>query len=114
MTLTAGSRKVALGGSTDIGRKVDLDLSRAWLVDPVGGREGAADVIVRDGILQAVTWLDGRDANGVDDRGVVVAPGFTDLHAHFREPGNAAAETIATGCNAATSSRSMSASKHPG
>ena len=49
-----------------------------------------------------VTWLDGGDAaRRVDDRGVIVAPGFIDLHAHLREPGNEAAETIATGLAAA-------------
>jgi dihydroorotase len=101
VTLVSGSRKVALGSSSDVGRKVDLDISRAWLVDPVAGREGAADVVVRDGILEAVTWLDGAEAKGIDDRGVVVAPGFIDLHAHFREPGNEAAETIASGLAAA-------------
>lgn len=79
----------------------DLDLSRAWLVDPGSGREGPADVVVRDGRLEAITWLDGANAKGVDDRGVVVAPGFIDLHVHFREPGNTAAETIATGLAAA-------------
>jgi dihydroorotase len=101
VTVAGRARHVALGASTDIGRKVELDISRAWLVDPAAGREGAADVVVRDGVLEAVTWLDGRDADGVDDRGVVVAPGFTDLHAHFREPGNEAAETIASGLAAA-------------
>jgi len=97
----AESRPVSLGVSTDVGRKVELDISRAWLVDPVEGREGAADIVVRGGILEAIMWLDGRDADGVDDRGVVVAPGFVDLHAHFREPGNEAAETIASGLSAA-------------
>ena len=101
MTLANGSRSVALGASTDIGRKVELDISRAWLVEPAVGREGAADLVVRGGILEAVTWLDGRDADGVDDCGVVVAPGFVDLHAHFREPGSEAAETIASGLAAA-------------
>ena len=79
----------------------DLDLSRVWLVDPASGREGPADVVVRDGMLEAVTWLDGADAEGVDATGVVVAPGFIDLHAHLREPGNEDAETIATGLAAA-------------
>ena len=78
----------------------DLDISRAWLVDPAG-REGPGDIVVRDGILESVTWLDDADADGVDDRGVVVAPGFIDLHAHFREPGNEDAETIASGLAAA-------------
>ncbi len=79
----------------------DLDISRAWLVDPAAGREGPGDIVVRDGILESVVWLDGVDAEGIDDRGVVVAPGFIDLHAHFREPGNEDAETIASGLAAA-------------
>jgi dihydroorotase len=79
----------------------DLDLSRAWLVDPAAGREGPGDIVVRAGILESVVWLDGTDADGVDDRGVVVAPGFIDLHAHFREPGNEDAETIESGSAAA-------------
>ncbi|HSL32496.1 MAG TPA: dihydroorotase [Candidatus Limnocylindrales bacterium] len=79
----------------------DLDVSGAWLVDPAAGREGPGDIVVRDGVLEAVTWLEGSEAEGIDDRGVVVAPGFIDLHAHFREPGNEDAETIATGLAAA-------------
>jgi dihydroorotase len=86
---------------TDVGRLVDLDLSRVWLVDPFAGREGAAELVVRRGTLEAVTWLDDRAMDGVDDRGVIVAPGFTDLHVHLREPGNEAAETIASGLAAA-------------
>ncbi|HJW21113.1 MAG TPA: dihydroorotase [Candidatus Limnocylindrales bacterium] len=85
----------------EVGRLVDLELSCAWLVDPASGREGAADIVIRRGVLEAVTWLRGRSAEGVDDRGVIVAPGFTDLHAHLREPGNEAAETIASGLAAA-------------
>jgi dihydroorotase len=79
----------------------DLEISRAWLVDPASGREGPGELVVADGVLEAVTWLEGDEAAGVDDRGVVVAPGFVDLHAHFREPGNEDAETIATGLAAA-------------
>ncbi|HET9456505.1 MAG TPA: dihydroorotase, partial [Candidatus Limnocylindrales bacterium] len=79
----------------------ELDISGAWLVDPAAGRQGPGDVVVRDGRLKAVTWLEGADAEGIDDRGVVVAPGFIDLHAHFREPGNEDAETIESGLAAA-------------
>ena len=79
----------------------ELDLAGAWVIDPVSGREGAADVVVRDGRIEAVTWLDGADAAGIGPDGVVVAPGFTDLHAHFREPGFEQAETVATGVAAA-------------
>jgi dihydroorotase len=79
----------------------DLEISRAWLVDPASGREGPGEIVVTDGVIEAVTWLDGGEAEGVDDRGIVVAPGFVDLHVHFREPGNEDAETIASGLAAA-------------
>lgn len=79
----------------------DLEISRAWLVDPAAGREGPGEVVVRDGILEALTWLDGDEAVGVTAEGVVVAPGFTDLHTHLREPGNEDAETVASGLAAA-------------
>jgi len=78
-----------------------LEISRAWLVDPVAGREGPGELIVRDGILQAVTWLEGAEAEGIGPDGVIVAPGLLDLHVHLREPGNEDAETIATGLAAA-------------
>lgn len=79
----------------------DLEISRAWLVDPSTGREGPGEVVITDGVIDAVTWLDGDEAEGVDDRGVIVAPGFVDLHVHLREPGNEDAETVATGLAAA-------------
>ncbi|MEO6207283.1 MAG: dihydroorotase [Candidatus Limnocylindrales bacterium] len=79
----------------------DLDLSRVWLVDPRTAREGPGEIVVRDGILSSVTWLEGAEAHGIDAFGVVVAPGFIDLHVHLREPGNEDAETVATGLAAA-------------
>ena len=85
-----------------VGETVErFELDKAWLVDPVSGREGPGEIVVRDGILESVTWLEGPEAEGVTDKGVVVAPGFLDLHAHFREPGFEDAETVATGCDAA-------------
>ncbi|HEY8817582.1 MAG TPA: dihydroorotase [Candidatus Limnocylindrales bacterium] len=83
------------------GRGPDLEISRAWLVDPASGREGPGEIVVRGGILEAVTWLRGAGAKGIDAGGVVVAPGFVDLHAHLREPGNEDAETVASGLAAA-------------
>jgi dihydroorotase len=79
----------------------DLEISRAWLVDPAAGREGPGEIVVREGVLEAVTWLDGDEADGIDASGVVIAPGFIDLHAHLREPGNEDAETVASGLAAA-------------
>jgi dihydroorotase len=78
-----------------------FELEKAWLVDPVSGREGPGEIVVVDGVLESVNWLEGAEAKGVTDGGVVVAPGFLELHAHFREPGFEDAETVATGCAAA-------------
>jgi len=79
----------------------DLEISGAWLVDPASGREGPGDIVVEDGILTGVLWLTGAEAEGIGPDGVVVVPGFIDLHAHLREPGNEDAETVATGLAAA-------------
>jgi dihydroorotase len=89
-------------GALRIGDVVErFEIQAAWLVDPASGREGAGEVVVTDGLLESVVWLEGSEAKDVTDKGVVVTPGFLDLHAHFREPGFEDAETIATGCAAA-------------
>ncbi|MGA3058089.1 MAG: dihydroorotase [Candidatus Limnocylindrales bacterium] len=96
----SGGRQVHLG--PEVGQVVGrFELEGAWLVDPVSGREGPGEIVVTDGLLESVVWLKGTEAAGVDDKGVVVAPGFFDLHAHFREPGFEDAETIASGSAAA-------------
>jgi dihydroorotase len=97
----AGSAVKREPASGDVGRPVDLEVSGAWPVDPAAGREGPADLVIESGRIATVTWLDGDDAAGIDDQGIVVAPGFLDLHAHLREPGGTAAETIASGLEAA-------------
>jgi len=74
---------------------------RGWAVDPASGREGAAQVAISDGVLEQVLWLAGDDARGITPDGTLILPGLVDLHAHFREPGNEDAETVATGLAAA-------------
>jgi dihydroorotase len=92
----------AIGDDLAVGMVLaNLDLSRAWLVDPVSGREGPGELVIRDGVLEGVTWLSGADAEGIGPDGIVVAPGFIDLHTHLREPGNEDAETVASGLAAA-------------
>jgi dihydroorotase len=80
-----------------------LELEGAWLVDPWSGREGPATLVVEGGLITELRW--GRDdadaADLQEPPGVLVLPGLTDLHAHFREPGDEDAETLATGLAAA-------------
>ena len=96
------SRPAGASAGPGIGDTVErFELEKAWLVDPVSGREGPGEIVVTDGVLESVVWLEGEEAKGVSDKGVIVAPGFFDLHAHFREPGFEDAETVATGAAAA-------------
>ncbi len=96
----AAGKVVSLGPA--VGDTVErFELAKAWLVDPDSGREGPGEIVVTDGVLESVVWLEGEEAKGVTAAGVVVAPGFLDLHAHFREPGFEDAETVASGSAAA-------------
>jgi dihydroorotase len=96
------SQPAGASAGPGIGETVErFELENAWLVDPVSGREGPGEIVVIDGVLESVVWLEGEEAKGVTDKCVVVAPGFFDLHAHFREPGFEDAETVATGAAAA-------------
>lgn len=72
------------------------------VVDPTNGHDGIADVLVEGGTVLAVGEnLDSDAANVVDAQGLVVAPGFVDMHVHFREPGFEYKEDIESGSKAA-------------
>ncbi len=84
-----------------VGEVADGATLRGWLVDPAEGREGAAEIAISDGRVSRLTWLPAGEADGIGPDGVLIAPGLVDIHAHFREPGNEDAETVATGQAAA-------------
>jgi dihydroorotase len=72
------------------------------VMDPATGHDGVADVLLMDGKVAAVgSDLDGAGAPVFDGTGLVVAPGFIDMHVHLREPGFEHSETIETGGAAA-------------
>jgi dihydroorotase len=68
----------------------------------VDGTSQRGDVLLTDGVVAQVGSVDApTDAERVDADGLVLLPGFVDLHTHLREPGREDAETIATGSRAA-------------
>jgi dihydroorotase len=72
-----------------------------WLlkgVHPLGG--DATDVLIDDGVIAALGGKLSADRE-IDADGLVLLPGFVDLHTHLREPGREDTETIATGSAAA-------------
>ncbi|MCY4132910.1 MAG: dihydroorotase [Nitrospira sp.] len=76
------------------------------VVDP-GHWNGVADVLIEEGKISAVEpnlrqkLQEGNALKIIDAKGLLVCPGFVDLHVHFREPGFEHKETIATGSAAA-------------
>ncbi|MGH2661727.1 MAG: dihydroorotase [Actinomycetota bacterium] len=76
-------------------------LKGARLVDPASGHDGSTDVLILDEQVEAVGDVDARRAEVLDCDGLVLAPGFVDLHTHLREPGREEAETVETGARAA-------------
>jgi dihydroorotase len=81
----------------------DLLLEGGHVIDPATGRDEVADVLLRDGKVEAIGRNLGTPdgAERLDCKGAFVAPGFIDVHCHLREPGREDVETIATGARAA-------------
>lgn len=80
-----------------------LLLRGGHVIDPSTDQDGTADVLLVDGRIEAVGSGFGTpdDAEVLDVSGLIVAPGFIDVHVHLREPGGEHKETIATGARAA-------------
>ncbi len=72
------------------------------VIDPAQNRDGRFDVLIERGKIAAVEpAIPPNGAHVVDAGGMLVAPGFVDLHTHLRQPGREDKETIETGCRAA-------------
>jgi dihydroorotase len=72
------------------------------LLDPAAGRDEAGDLLIEDGRVAASgRELAAEGALAIDAAGAWVVPGFFDLHAHLREPGQEYKEDIASGGRAA-------------
>ena len=81
----------------------------ARIVDPSQNLDEVADLVLVDGVVESVGGIvsqgGGRsksdDAEVIEAKGLVAAPGFIDIHVHLREPGFEYKETIASGSHAA-------------
>src|ERR1700689_3337304 len=79
-----------------------LLIKNGRVLDPSSNTDAALDVLV-DGprISKVGASLSASNAEVFDAAGMIVAPGFIDLHCHLREPGQELSETIETGTRAA-------------
>jgi dihydroorotase len=81
-----------------------LLIANGYLIDPSQGLNSGNNLLIEDG--RVVGLLERNEgvpegAEVLDATGLVVAPGFIDLHTHLREPGQEYKETIETGAAAA-------------
>jgi dihydroorotase len=72
------------------------------IIDPSQGIDQVGDLLIGDGKIMQIegTFIPGETKH-FDASGLVVCPGFVDLHCHLREPGFEEKETIATGTKSA-------------
>ena len=73
------------------------------LIDPSQAIDGIHDLLIKDGGVSGIAQhIDPPEhAEVIDATGMIVSPGFIDVHCHLREPGFEDKETIATGTLAA-------------
>src|SRR5215218_10557191 len=81
-----------------------LLIANGHLIDPVGTENTGMNVLIEGDRVSA--WIkpnesQPEDCEVFDASGLLVAPGFIDMHVHLREPGQEHKETIASGCAAA-------------
>ncbi|HYP53853.1 MAG TPA: dihydroorotase [Pyrinomonadaceae bacterium] len=81
-----------------------LLIANGYVIDPTQGVNTGKSLLIEDGRVVALLGHGEGVPEGAqvfDATGLVVAPGFIDLHTHLREPGQEYKETIATGAAAA-------------
>ncbi|HEX8181087.1 MAG TPA: dihydroorotase [Pyrinomonadaceae bacterium] len=81
-----------------------LLIANGYLIDPTQGINGGRNLLIENGRVAALLERGDGVPDGAevfDATGLVVAPGFIDLHTHLREPGQEYKETIGTGAAAA-------------
>ena len=80
---------------------MNLLVKNGRVVDPARKLDSVTDILIVDGKIRSIGKVANADFPQLDANGLIVAPGFFDIHVHLREPGTEEAETIATGGAAA-------------
>ena len=84
-----------------------LAITGGRVIDPGEEIDQISDVLISNGRIEKVTRKTGESKfdgyEVIDATGMIISPGFIDLHTHLRDPGQEWKETIASGTRAAAS-----------
>jgi len=80
---------------------MNLLIQNGRVIDPSQRLDAKLDLLITDGVIAELGKKVKASAETIDASGLVIVPGFIDLHTHLREPGQEHKETIATGTRAA-------------
>ena len=72
--------------ASNVPADVDLVILGGRVIDPESGLDAIRNVAIADGTIVAITEQPLEGEQSIDASGLVVAPGFIDLHAHGQDP----------------------------
>lgn len=77
-------------------------IKNGYVINPKSGFEGKADIVIKEEQITEIGCEEiPAEAEVIDAKGLIVAPGLVDVHTHFRDPGFEYKEDIYTGARAA-------------
>ena len=96
------SERILIRGGRVIDPATKFDKITDVVIECSSGESGHAGLPLQSGTIVAIqTGIAADGAREIDARGLVVAPGFVDVHTHLRDPGFEYKEDIASGTRAA-------------
>ncbi|WP_138160484.1 dihydroorotase [Peptoniphilus catoniae] len=76
-------------------------IKQVRLMDPESGTDKVCDILIKDGLIREIGQIDIGDEETINGKDLVAAPGFVDIHVHFRDPGFTYKEDLTSGSEAA-------------
>ena len=85
---TAGTLDTAAGSQVSSASGYDMVIANGRVMDPETGLDAVRNVGITAGKIRAISVEPLKGKTVLDAKGLVVAPGFIDLHEHAQEPRN--------------------------